>query len=171
MLQRINTIVRPPSLTPHSCLHCYVAYMHWPSCAAGMTPLHWASFGGQEAAVKILLDSGSAASMELRDSQGLTPLCWAAYNGHGRVVRQLLQHARQIQQEQQQVEQQQGEQQQPHVLDQEAAAGGPEEPAVATAAAAAVSSYSESTLRSAAMAASSHGHMATFVTARDCREL
>jgi ankyrin repeat protein len=162
-------------------------HMHGLICIgpAGMTPLHWSSFGGQEAAVNLLLDAGSSASMELRDSQGLTPLCWAAYNGHGRVVRLLLQRARQIRQEQeqqaeqQQAEQQQGQQQQgqqqehlqqqeqlqqqqPHVLAQEAAAAGPEEPAVAAAAAAAVSGYSESTLRSAAMAASSHGHMATF---------
>jgi ankyrin repeat protein len=132
-----------------------------------MTPLHWGSFGGQDTALQLLLDAGGTSSLELRDSQGLTPLCWAAYNNNGHVVRMLLNRARQIRQQQQQQQevQQQGEQQQQQaqqqqqVHEQDAAAGGLEVPA---APAAVVTGYSEATLRSAATAASTHGHFGVF---------
>jgi ankyrin repeat protein len=130
--------------------------------------------------MQLLLDAGSTASMELQDSQGLTPLSWAAYNGHARAVHLLLLRARQIhwQQQQQQQEpeaqhahheqhqqpqQQQEQQQQQQQQQEEAAAEGQEDPFdLGPAVAGGGSAFSEATLRTAATAASRHGHLHVF---------
>ncbi|KAM5342890.1 hypothetical protein ACJ41O_013856 [Fusarium nematophilum] len=53
------------------------------------TPLSWAAENGQEAVVKMLLDTDKV-NVDLRDKYGRTPLSWAAQNGREAVVRLLL---------------------------------------------------------------------------------
>ena len=55
----------------------------------GATPLLWAAFNGQEAAVKLLLEL-EGIDPDRRDNSGQTPISWAARNGHEAVVKLLL---------------------------------------------------------------------------------
>ncbi|RYP57864.1 hypothetical protein DL769_009241 [Monosporascus sp. CRB-8-3] len=53
------------------------------------TPLSWAAEKGQEAVVKLLLDTGKV-DVDSKDDDGLTPLSWAAKEGHEAVIKLLL---------------------------------------------------------------------------------
>ncbi|XP_018794813.1 PREDICTED: DNA-binding protein RFXANK [Bactrocera latifrons] len=58
--------------------------------ATGFTALHWASYYGQLAAVRLLVDSGADVNVEAPEM--VTPLLLAACGGHNEVVRLLLEH-------------------------------------------------------------------------------
>jgi ankyrin repeat protein len=50
------------------------------------TPLWWSAKNGQEAVVKLLLETGKL-NANLNDGSGRTPLWWAAKNGHEAVLK------------------------------------------------------------------------------------
>ena len=55
----------------------------------GVTPLWKAASGGQEAAVKALIDTGKV-DIDVRSTAGRTPIFWAAAYGHHGIVQLLL---------------------------------------------------------------------------------
>lgn len=55
----------------------------------GRTPLSWAAGNGQEAILKLLLDT-SKVDVDSKDMDGTTPLSWAAWYGHEAVAKLLL---------------------------------------------------------------------------------
>jgi ankyrin repeat protein len=54
----------------------------------GQTPLHWAAWGGHEAVVQLLMDSGADVNAKTED--GWTALHQAARGGHEAVIRLLI---------------------------------------------------------------------------------
>ncbi|CAD6997462.1 DNA-binding protein RFXANK [Ceratitis capitata] len=58
--------------------------------AAGFTALHWASYYGQLATARLLVDTGANVNAEAPEM--VTPLLLAACGGHNEVVRLLLDH-------------------------------------------------------------------------------
>ncbi|OBT46410.1 hypothetical protein VE00_03376 [Pseudogymnoascus sp. WSF 3629] len=53
------------------------------------TPLSWASYGGHEAVVRLILNTGEAWA-DSKDNKGRTPLSWAAKHGHEAITKLLL---------------------------------------------------------------------------------
>jgi ankyrin repeat protein len=56
---------------------------------SGRTPLSWAAASGQEAAMKLLLDTGKV-DIDSKDNNGQTPLSYAAWNGREAAMKLLL---------------------------------------------------------------------------------
>jgi ankyrin repeat protein len=58
--------------------------------STGRTPLHWASYHGEEGAARVLLEAGAASS--LQNIGGYTALHLAVWRNRPGVVRILLKH-------------------------------------------------------------------------------